>query len=138
MRSTLSIYLRILHSFDIKLRSTIRSNSHSATFCPNSIHSHEEYLLWMLRHVAFVTTDISEESIASIIRKTVFLHSVLRLLVSANVASGSPILFTLMLVEIRPSEISVPSRVTRRNIPEDGILHSHRRENLGAYIALIG
>jgi hypothetical protein len=27
---------------------------------------------------------------------------------------------------------------TRRHIPEDGILHSHRRENLKSYIALTG
>jgi hypothetical protein len=27
-------------------------------------------------------------------------------------------------------------RTTRRNIPEDGILHSHRRENLKSYISL--
>jgi hypothetical protein len=32
------------------------------------------------------------------------------------------------------SETSVLTRVTRRNIPENGILHSHRRENLKAYI----
>jgi hypothetical protein len=31
---------------------------------------------------------------------------------------------------------SVLITVTRRNIPEDGILHSHRRENLGPYIDL--
>jgi hypothetical protein len=36
------------------------------------------------------------------------------------------------------SETSVLIRVTRRNIPEDAILHSHRRENLKSYIALIG
>jgi hypothetical protein len=29
-----------------------------------------------------------------------------------------------------------PTRATRRNIPEDTILHSHRRENLKPYIAL--
>jgi hypothetical protein len=29
-------------------------------------------------------------------------------------------------------------RATRRNIPEDGILHSHRRENLRSYITLTG
>jgi hypothetical protein len=32
------------------------------------------------------------------------------------------------------SETSVLTRVTRRNIPEDTILHSHRRENLKSYM----
>jgi hypothetical protein len=34
------------------------------------------------------------------------------------------------------SETSVLTRVTRRNNPEDTILHSHRRENLKSYIGL--
>jgi hypothetical protein len=32
------------------------------------------------------------------------------------------------------SETSVPTRNTRRHIPEDDILHSHRRDNLKSYI----
>jgi hypothetical protein len=35
------------------------------------------------------------------------------------------------------SELAL-SEATRRNIPEDDILHSHRRENLKSYIALTG
>jgi hypothetical protein len=57
----------------------------------------------MSRRVAHVRTDVSEELIASIIRVTrigepdfVFLRSVRRLLVTANVPS-SPILVTLMM-----------------------------------------
>jgi hypothetical protein len=36
------------------------------------------------------------------------------------------------------TETSVHTRSTRRHIPEDGILHSHRRENLKSYILLNG
>jgi hypothetical protein len=58
------------------------------------------------------------------------------LLVTANVVPSSPILVTLMMEALTSSEMSVLTIVTRRNIPEDGILHSHCRENLKSYIPL--
>jgi hypothetical protein len=61
----------------------------------------------MLRHVALVRTDLSEE-----------LRSVRWLLATANVPS-SPIIVTLMMEALNSSEMSV---LTRRNLPEDAIL----------------
>jgi hypothetical protein len=102
----------------------------------------------MLRRVALVRTDVSEERSATFIRVTrigelgtmlavtsnrctlVFLRSVSLLLVTASVIPSSPIFVTLMKEALSSSETLVLTRSTRHNIPEDTVLHSHCSENL--------
>jgi hypothetical protein len=70
----------------------------------------------MLRLVVLVSTDVSNELSASIIRVTRIGELGTTLAVTSNALT----------------------RASRRNIQEDGILHSHRRENLKSYITLTG
>jgi hypothetical protein len=108
---------------------------------------HIEYWWWMsssgmLCRVAHVRTDVSEELSASFIRGTRIgelgttlsvLRSVRRLPVTASVVPSSLILDTLMKEALSSSETSVLTKATRRNIPEDAILHSYCRQNFKSY-----
>jgi hypothetical protein len=69
---------------------------------------------------------------------TYYFGNLLGLLLNANVVFTSPILVTLMIGAMHFSETFHLTRATLRNIQEDGILRSHRRENLKPYISLTG
>jgi hypothetical protein len=94
--------------------------------------------LW--RHVDLMWTDVSDERTASIfsVEKSASdvpaWASVCRLKPPAHAGSSFADFSTLKMEAIRSSETSVHTRLKWRHIPEDGILHSHCRENLKSYI----
>jgi hypothetical protein len=74
--------------------------------------------------------------VIAVVSEERFLRSMLQLLVTANVVPRLLTLSTQLTEEIHSSETSVLTTATRRHIPEDGIVYSHRCEDLRSYIAL--
>jgi hypothetical protein len=71
-----------------------------------------------------------------VIYSIVFLHSMLWLLVSANVVLSLLILVTLVMEVICSSKMSDLTRAIQHNIPKVGSLHSHCHENLKSYTSI--
>jgi hypothetical protein len=80
------------------------------------------------------SADVCSLAIETRLFAELLLRRVLQLLVNAYIFPSSMIHSNLMMVALRSSEASALTRVTRRHIPEDSILHTQRPENLKCYI----
>jgi hypothetical protein len=139
--------LRALYSVPLFLNGRVTSTMQRLV--SDRLHLRRMASFGMLRRVALVGTDVSEELTASIIRMTRIgelgttlavtsnrrtLRINTKLLVAACVVPSSPILITLKKEALSSSETSILTRATRRIISGDAILHCHRRENLKSYV----
>jgi hypothetical protein len=79
--------------------------------------------------VVFHRGDYEEYRLLECYAVKVFLYSVRRLLVSANVVPSSPILVIQIMEALGSFKISILTKATRHNSPEDGILHYRFRSN---------
>jgi hypothetical protein len=91
------------------------------------------YAVWLVQQPAFRRNLIPflsgrQESV----KKTLAVTSN-RLLVTAKVFTSSPILVSVMMEVLNSFESSVLTRAIPCNIPEGGIIHIHRLENLKSY-----
>jgi hypothetical protein len=92
----------------------------------------------MYRRLALVRSDISEKSIACIIRVKTISEPVTVASVLIQLVFIRSVLQLLLLLTLFLASTSVLTRATRRHVPQNGILHDHRRENLKSYTALTG